>query len=84
MHDDKRYMIERHLAEVERHVAQGERHLERQRALILELLRDGHDATQALKLLATLEQSQRLHIEDRDRLQAALVKADALIGSHTD
>ena len=61
-----------HLAQAEDHVALGERHLADQRALIAELTRDGHDISQAKELLATFEQTQLLHVEDRDRLRKEL------------
>lgn len=65
-------VTERHLAQAERHVALGERHIATQRAIIAELVRDGHDTSRAEALLATFEQSQRLHVEDRDRLRKEL------------
>lgn len=67
-------MIERHLAQAEAHVAQGEVHLARQREIVSELERDGHDeaALTARDLLATFEQTQQSHVEDRDRLREEL------------
>ncbi|MBB4261442.1 MULTISPECIES: hypothetical protein [unclassified Bradyrhizobium] len=58
----------RHLAEAERHVADGERHIARQEELINELRRDGHDLETASEVLATMQQSQVLHLEHRDRI----------------
>jgi len=67
-------MIE-HLAQAERHVAQGELHLIRQREIIDELERGGHDTASARDLLLKLEETQALHIADRDRIRAELVRA---------
>ena len=61
-----------HLEQAERHVAEGEQHIARQRELIAELERDGHDTTTAIELLRTFEQSQAGHIADRDRIRAVL------------
>jgi hypothetical protein len=54
---------------LEQQVALGERHVAEQRALIEKLEREGHDVKSATSLLATLEESQRLHVEHRDRLE---------------
>ena len=59
-------MAERHLAEAEAHIALGERHIVRQRELVADLARDGHDTTEAKRLLANLEETQALHIAARD------------------
>jgi hypothetical protein len=62
---DRQTML-KHLAMVERHVAEGEIRLSRQRALIAELDRDGHDTADARAILATIRETQRLHVEDRE------------------
>jgi hypothetical protein len=62
-------LVRKHLILAEQHVSRGEELLERQRALIRELERDGHDVRNAYKLLVQLERTQTLHIEDRDRLR---------------
>ena len=67
--------IAENLAQAELHVASGERHIAQQRAIIDELERAGQDATEARALLAGFEQTQRLHIENRDRLRRQLEKA---------
>ncbi|WP_439370929.1 hypothetical protein [Bradyrhizobium sp. DASA03120] len=67
-----RTMLQEHLAMAERHVALGEKHLVKQEALIAELDRDGHDTLDALKLLATMRATQRLHLQHRDRLLSEL------------
>jgi len=67
-----RAILAEHLALAERHVAQGEEHLARQRKLIADLERHGHDTKQAHDLLAQFESMQALHIGDRDRLKKEL------------
>jgi hypothetical protein len=61
-----------HLAEAEDHVAVGMQHIARQRELIAQLERDGHDVTQARALLEQFEQLQEMHVADRDRLRRSL------------
>ena len=68
---DRQTMLE-HLAMAERHVTEGEIHLSRQRALVAELDRDGHDTADARAILATMLETQRLHVEDRDRMLTEL------------
>lgn len=65
-------MVRRHLEQAERHVSEGERHVTRQRELVGELKRDGHDTRQAIELLHQFEQLQKLHVADRDRLRKEL------------
>jgi len=70
-----RATIEQHLAQAERHVAEGESYVERQRQIVAELERDGHDAATAKALLATFEEMQATQIAERDRLRQALRNA---------
>ncbi len=63
-----------HLRLAERHVADAIVHVERQRHLIEELQRDGHDTAPSRELLALFEDMLRLHVEDRDRLIAQLAQ----------
>ena len=65
-----------HLMQTERHVAQGESTVQKQRALISRLDKDGHDTTEARKLLGQFEELQALHLADRDRLRAKLASTD--------
>ena len=58
-------MLERHLTQAEEHVALGEH---RQRELVGEMERDGHETTKARRLLATFEEMQERHRADRDRI----------------
>lgn len=60
--------LQQHLAQIERHIAQGVVHLARQRALIAELDRAGHDTGQARAILDTLMETQVLHEQDREHL----------------
>ncbi len=64
----QRAALQHDLAQAERHVARGGRHLARQEAIIAELDRDGHDTTEALKMLATMRATQALHEQDVRRL----------------
>lgn len=57
-----------HLAQAEAHIAQGERHIARQLDLIREMEERGHDVTEARRLLAQFQDTQRIHVADRDRL----------------
>jgi hypothetical protein len=68
----ERALIVEHLAQAERHVAEGQQHIERQRQIIRELERDGHDLAIAEALLTQFEEMQLLHISDRDRLRVEL------------
>jgi len=47
-------------------------HIARQREFSAGLLRDGHDASQALALLSRFEELKQLHVADRDRLRGEL------------
>jgi hypothetical protein len=67
-----RQLVERHLQLALNHVAQGEHNIARQKAIILELERDGHDTVRAHEILATFEAIQKMHVADRDRLQREL------------
>lgn len=52
------------LAEAERDITLGEQHLARQEAVVVELGRDHHhDPHQAKEILATMRQSQIIHLE---------------------
>jgi hypothetical protein len=75
---DERGMIERHLAQAQTHVIQGEGHIARQKVILADMERDGHEdaAYQARELLATFELTQQSHVRDRDRLRAELAALD--------
>lgn len=63
-----RVALEQRLANTEGYMAMSRRHVASQRTFAAELLRDGHDASQALALLARFEELERLHVADRTRL----------------
>jgi hypothetical protein len=64
--------LQEQLAEAERLVLEGERHVARQRQIVSELGRDGHDTKEAMDLLRRLEAWLALRIADRDRLREEL------------
>ena len=70
-----RQMILDHLRLAESHVSLGQEHIVRQRQLVAELKRDGHDPGDAGKLLAQFEELQAMHVADRDRLIGELAEA---------
>jgi ferritin len=63
-----RAMQLRHLEEAERHIAEGKRHIAEQAVRISDLARQGHDTTEARKLLSTFHASQVQHVQHRDRI----------------
>lgn len=63
-----RALAQRHLVQAERHIAQGAVAITKQESLIAQLDRDGHDATGARNVLATMRETQALHVEGRDRI----------------
>jgi len=68
----ERKIAEQHLMEAEDMVAQGRKHIARQKRVIAELTRDGHDIASATLLLDTLQESQRMQEQHRDRLRKEL------------
>jgi hypothetical protein len=69
-----RAMWQRHLAIAERHVGEARGHISHQRQIVAELEQGGHNTTMAKAILRQLEATLKLHIENRDRLQAELSK----------
>jgi hypothetical protein len=63
------------LSQAERHVAEGTMHVERQRNLVENLARDGHDTKQAEAPLKQFEELLAMHIQDRDRLLKDLAES---------
>jgi hypothetical protein len=53
---DRQTLIE-HLAQAERHASDGARQVAKQETSIAKLDRDGHDTTEALKMLATMSRN---------------------------
>ena len=68
-------LMRRHLAQAERHVEEGEAHIARQRDLIRKLERDGHGTRAARLFLRSLEETQALHVADRERVRAEFRRA---------
>ena len=64
-----RDFVERALAQAERHVAEGKVILARQRAAIASSELIGGDVARFKELLSVFEDSQRVHVADRDRLR---------------
>src|SRR5262249_34192562 len=60
----------RHLELAERHVVEGKGHITRQRRIIAELRRDGHDTKTAEELLKALLQTQMTHERMCHRVRA--------------
>ena len=75
--DGERRRLEGLLVVADRHVKVGGVLVDRQRTNIAALRRDAQSTELATKLLAELEQSLQLHIEDRKRLRRALAKLSA-------
>jgi hypothetical protein len=55
-------------AEAEQHVAKGAALLERERALVEELRRDGHPTADSERLLKVIEEAQQLHVAHLERI----------------
>ena len=68
--------IRQHLAMAERHVREGQQRVAKQRRLMDELERDGHDITSARELLYQFESLQATFIADRDRVRDELIQAE--------
>jgi hypothetical protein len=65
-------MLHQHFEEAKRHVALGEEHISRQRGIIAQLERDGHDATEAKTLLEQFQEIQKMRIAHRYRFAREL------------
>jgi hypothetical protein len=64
-----RGMLERHLKLAKEHVARGAAVVQRQRELLGELERDGHDTSDARRLLAAFETQQDMHVTGLARVR---------------
>ncbi len=60
--------LEQAIARAEQHITLSEFHAARQREIIAELERGGHDSTGAKELLAVFLENLASHISDRDLL----------------
>jgi ribosomal 50S subunit-associated protein YjgA (DUF615 family) len=72
-----RAMVTRHLQEAQEHVKLGLQHVSRQREIVAELERDGHDVTAAHRLLANFERMQETHEADLHRIERELANLDS-------
>jgi hypothetical protein len=63
-----REMLEDHLALAEQHITEGEMRLTRQRELVSRLESRGLEAIEARRLLDNFEETQAMHVADRDRI----------------
>ena len=63
-----RAILLRHLAQTERHISEGAEYLARQQDLIDEMIRHKHDTRGAETVLATMRETQSLHIEHWARI----------------
>jgi len=70
-----RQIIMQHLAQAERHAADGEIIAVRQKELIAEIERQGHDAANARASLVLFKDLQRMHSADASRLRREAQKA---------
>lgn len=64
-----RIMLEQHLTQAEEHVALSLRNIMRQRHLVVELERDGHDTAEAERLLTNLQVLKGLLMVERDKIR---------------
>ena len=76
--------IEQALVQAEEHARAGLEQIARQRNIIRELDRDGHDSMAARKLLETMLTTQELHELDVARLRALLRQGDANAANRAD
>jgi len=65
-------LLAQQLLRAETNIEQGDRRVATQRRLIARLERDGHDTTEARKLLATFEERRSLSLAEWDRLSRQL------------
>jgi len=73
-----RAMLTQHLARAEELVHVGAEYVAGQQRLVADLEGHGHDGRLARELLTTFEQSQAMHVVDRDRLAAELAEASEM------
>ena len=66
-----------HLAKAERDIAEGEERITRQMLLIEKMRQDGHDATEAEKMLRTLRETLSAWQEHREEILRELARYGA-------
>jgi hypothetical protein len=70
-----RARIEQRLTQVEENIARETRNIARHRELLSELEGDGVDTMALRRLLDTVEETRRLHMAERERLERELQSA---------
>ena len=63
-----------HLSNLVDYLIAGARHIERQKAIVQELERDGHDTAQAQQTLQQMEELQKIYLSEKDRLLKELAQ----------
>lgn len=69
-----RAMLLDHLEKARSHVAEGDSHIAKQKIILAEFQRDGHDMADARRLLDNFEDSQKAHVADLERILDELDK----------
>jgi hypothetical protein len=67
-----RDLLAKQLLRAEAFITRGDRRVARQRRIVARLERDGHDTTEARKVLMEFVLRRGLHIAERDRLSRQL------------
>ena len=80
---DRAFVVQR-VELAQRHVADGKKIVARQREIVAKLGADGHNVTEARKLLTAFEDSQRLHVADCARLEMQLAETAGPRAAETD
>jgi hypothetical protein len=63
-----------HLSNLVDYLIAGARHIERQKTIIQELQRDGHDIAQAQQTLQQMEELHKIYLSEKDRLLKELAQ----------
>jgi hypothetical protein len=69
---ERRAQLAQHLREIETLIAEDDTNMSQQRRIIARLTKEGHDVTDARKLLGDLEAMRQQHVLDRKRILAEL------------
>jgi hypothetical protein len=67
-----RDLLAKQLLRAEAFITRGDRRVARQRRIVARLERDGHDTTEARKVLMEFVLRREMHIAERDRLSRQL------------
>ncbi len=71
-----RATLEKDLAQADAHIAKGHERIALQHEIIAELDREGHDTVPARELLAAFENTEAMHVANRDRIAGKLATLD--------